>query len=43
MEPCAPGVALDDLGCPVPPKCVNALHHFHLDFHNLLFPQVIDT
>ena len=33
MEPCAPGVALDDLQCSVPPEHVNALHCFHLDFY----------
>ena len=33
MEPCAPGVALYDLQCSVPLQCVNALHHFHFDFH----------
>ena len=33
MEPCAPGVTLDGLRCPVPSEGVNALHHLYLDFH----------
>ena len=37
MEPCAPGVALDDLQCSVPLECVNALHHLHLDFYIYCF------
>ena len=37
MEPCAPGVALDDLQCSLPPEHVNALHHLDLDFYIYCF------
>ena len=36
-EPCAPGVALDDLQCPVHPEHVNAWHHLHFEFHICCF------
>ena len=43
MELCATGITLDNLGCHVSSKCVDALHGIHLPFHHLLFPQVVDT
>ena len=32
-ELCAPGITLDQLGCPVPSKHVNTLHCLHFNFH----------
>ena len=37
MEPCAPGITLDYLGCPVPSEHVNALHCLHFNFHIYCF------